>query len=176
MINKVILLGNLGRDPEMKYSTSGFPIANLSLATNEKFQNKDGDKEVRTEWHRVIAFGRLAEICGEYLSKGREVYVEGKIQTREWEDKEGIKRYTTEIVAQNIQMIGSPNNSYNNDRQNNNDHQAGRGEYQESNNYRPNQRQVRDNYGNTENDREPTNRNYNNNNMRSNNHDSWPPR
>lgn len=105
-LNKAILIGNLGRDPEVRYTPSGMAIANFSIATSENWTNKEGQKETRTEWHRIVAFGRLGEICGEYLSKGRQIYIEGRIQTREWEDKEGIKRYTTEIVANQMIMLG----------------------------------------------------------------------
>lgn len=105
-VNKVILIGNLGADPELRYTASGTAIAKFSLATTESWSNKEGGREDRTEWHRVVAWGRLAEICGEYLSKGRSVYIEGKLRTRAWEDREGNKRYTTEIVAQTMQMLG----------------------------------------------------------------------
>ena len=101
-VNKAILIGHLGQDPEVTYSQSGLAIARLNLATSEKVKGED-----RTEWHRVVCFDRLAEICGEYLSKGRQIYIEGRIQTRAWEDKEGVKRYTTEIVANSMQMLGS---------------------------------------------------------------------
>ncbi len=105
-INKVILIGNLGSDPEVRYTPSGRPVANFSIATTENWTNKDGGKEERTEWHRIVAWGRLGEICGEYLNKGRSVYIEGKLQTRSWEDRDGNKRYTTEILAQTMQMLG----------------------------------------------------------------------
>jgi len=105
-LNKAILIGNLGRDPEVRYTPSGVAVANFTIATSENWTNKEGQKETRTEWHRIVAFGKLAEICGEYLSKGRQVYIEGRIQTRDWEDKEGIKRYTTEIVANQMLMLG----------------------------------------------------------------------
>jgi single-strand DNA-binding protein len=105
-LNKVILIGNLGKDPEIRYTPSGVAMANFSLATTENW-TKDGQKESRTEWHRIVAFRRLAEICGEYLSKGKQIYIEGKIQTREWEDKDGNKKYTTEIVASQMQMLGT---------------------------------------------------------------------
>ena len=101
-INKVILIGNLGRDPEIRYTTSGQAVVNFTLATTESSTSKDGEKQDFTEWHRIVAWGRLAEICGEYLSKGRMVYIEGSIRTRSWEDKEGRKRWTTEILARNI--------------------------------------------------------------------------
>lgn len=106
-INKVILIGNLGRDPEVRYTPSGTAVANFSLATTENWTNKDGEKQSRTEWHRIVAWGRLGETCGEYLSKGSQVYIEGSIQTNEWEDQEGNKRKTTEIRAWRMQMLGS---------------------------------------------------------------------
>ena len=105
MVNKVILIGNLGRDPEIKFTTSGDAVVNFSIATTERW-TKDGQKNEKTEWHRIVAWRRLAEICGEYLKKGSQVYIEGKLQTRSWEDKDGNKRYTTEIVANNLQMLG----------------------------------------------------------------------
>jgi len=105
-VNKVILVGNLGGDPEVKYTPSGSAVANFNIATNESWTNKDGKKDERTEWHRIVVWNKLAELCGEYLAKGRTVYVEGRLQTREWNDKDGNKRYTTEIVAQTIQFLG----------------------------------------------------------------------
>jgi single-strand DNA-binding protein len=105
-VNKVILVGNLGRDPELRYTQSGQAVANFTLATNESWTKKSGEREERTEWHRIIAWARTAELCAEYLAKGRTVYVEGRLQTREWEDKEGQKRRTTEIVAQTVQFLG----------------------------------------------------------------------
>ena len=106
-LNKVILIGNLGRDPEVRYTPGGLAVANFSMATSETWTNKEGEKETRTEWHRIVAWGKLGEICGEYLSKGKQIYIEGRIQTREWEDKEGNKRYTTEIIALQMLMLGS---------------------------------------------------------------------
>jgi len=106
-VNKVILIGNLGRDPEVRYTPSGTAVANFSVATTENWTNREGEKQSRTEWHRVVAWGRLGETCGEYLSKGSQVYIEGSIQTNEWEDKEGSKRQTTEIRAWRMQMLGS---------------------------------------------------------------------
>ena len=106
-LNKAILIGNLGRDPEVRYTPSGVAVANFSIATSETWTNKEGEKETRTEWHRIVAFGRLGEICGEYLAKGRQVYIEGRIQTRDWEDQNGVKRYTTEIVASQMIMLGT---------------------------------------------------------------------
>lgn len=107
-VNKAILLGNLGRDPEVRYTPAGQAVTSFSIATTEVRKNKDGEKTEYTEWHKIVAWGRLGEICGEYLSKGKSVYIEGQIRTREWEDKEGNKRWTTEIVANNMQMLGSP--------------------------------------------------------------------
>ena len=104
-VNKVILIGNLGKDPEIKYTTSGQAVANFSIATTEGRKNKDGERQDYTEWHRIVAWGRLAEICGEYLSKGKMVYIEGSIRTRSWEDKEGKTRWTTEIIARTMQML-----------------------------------------------------------------------
>ena len=106
-INKVILIGNLGNDPDIRYTASGAAVANISLATAETWRDKDsGEQQERTEWHRVVFFGRLAEIVGEYLRKGSQIYVEGRLQTRKWQDKEGNDRYTTEIVANEMQMLG----------------------------------------------------------------------
>lgn len=109
-VNKVILIGNLGRDPEMRYTQNGTAVANFTLATTEVW-TKDGQKNEHTEWHRIVAWRRLAEICGQYLTKGRQVYIEGRIRTRKWEDRDGNERYTTEIEAQNMQMLGSPGDS-----------------------------------------------------------------
>jgi len=106
-VNKVILIGNLGGDPELRQTPSGTPVATFTLATNETWTDKDGQKQERTEWHRIVAWSRLAEICGQYLRKGRQVYIEGRLQTRSWEDKQGNQRKTTEVVAQNMQMLGS---------------------------------------------------------------------
>ncbi|SVA74797.1 uncharacterized protein METZ01_LOCUS127651 [marine metagenome] len=105
-VNKVILIGNLGQDPEVSHLQDGTAVANFSLATTDSW-SKDGETNERTEWHKIVAWRRLAEICGEYLHKGRQVYIEGRIQTRKWEDRDGNTRYTTEIVAQNMQMLGS---------------------------------------------------------------------
>lgn len=107
-INKAILVGNLGRDPEVRYTPSGVAVASFSIATSDEWKDKDtGEKKERTEWHRIVAWRRLGEICGEYLHKGSQVYIEGKIQTRSWEDRDGNQRYTTEIIAQTMQMLGS---------------------------------------------------------------------
>lgn len=107
-VNKVILIGNLGRDPELRYTQNGQPVANFSLATSEQFTKKDGSRDERTEWHRIVAWGRTAELCAQYLAKGRTVYVEGRLQTREWENREGQKQRTTEVVAQTVQFLGGP--------------------------------------------------------------------
>jgi single-strand DNA-binding protein len=107
-VNKVILIGNLGRDPELRYTQQGTAVANFTLATNESFPKKDGTREERTEWHRIVAWEKTAELCSQYLSKGRSVYIEGRLQTREWENKEGQKQRTTEIVAQRVQFLGGP--------------------------------------------------------------------
>jgi len=121
-VNKVILVGNLGKDPEVRYSPNGSAVANCTLATTESWKDKtSGEKQEKTEWHRVVFFGKLAEIVGEYLKKGSQIYVEGRLQTRKWQDKEGKDRYTTEIVAGEMQMLGSrsgqgaPSDSFNQD-------------------------------------------------------------
>lgn len=106
-VNKVILIGNLGNDPELRYMPSGGAVANITLATSDTWKDKNsGEKQERTEWHRVVFFNRLAEIVGEYLKKGGQVYVEGSLRTRKWQDKDGQDRYTTEVVASEMQMIG----------------------------------------------------------------------
>jgi len=107
-INKVILIGNIGKDPEVRYSPNGAAIANISVATSEEWKDKNtGEKVSKTEWHRIVMFKRLAEIAGEYLKKGSKVYIEGKLQTRKWQDKDGNDKYTTEIVANELQMLDS---------------------------------------------------------------------
>ena len=107
-INKVILIGNLGRDPETRYTQGGSAVTNLNLATSDSWRDRQtGEQQERTEWHRVVCFARLAEIAGEYLRKGSKVYIEGRLQTRKWQDKEGQERYTTEIVANELQMLDS---------------------------------------------------------------------
>src|SRR5512137_2613075 len=105
-VNKVILIGNLGRDPETRYTTGGDAVTNLSLATTDTWKDKSGEKQERTEWHRVVLFGRQAEVAGEYLKKGRPVYIEGRLQTRKYTDKEGVEKYSTEIVADRMQLLG----------------------------------------------------------------------
>jgi single-strand DNA-binding protein len=106
-VNKVILVGNLGRDPEVRYMPSGDAIANLSVATTDTWKGKDGERQEATEWHRVVFFGRQAEICGQYLKKGSQIYVEGSLRTRKYQDKEGQDRYTTEIRGDRMQMLGA---------------------------------------------------------------------
>ncbi len=105
-VNKVILLGNLGRDPETRYTTGGDAVTNLNIATSEQWKDKSGEKQERTEWHRVVLFGRSAEIAAEYLKKGRSVYIEGRLQTRKYTDKDGVEKYATEIVGDRMQLIG----------------------------------------------------------------------
>lgn len=105
-VNKAIIVGNLGRDPEMRYLPSGEAVANLAVATTDKFKNKAGEMVEATEWHRISFFGRLAEVCGEYLKKGSQVYIEGSIRTRKYTDKEGVEKYATEIRGDRMQMLG----------------------------------------------------------------------
>jgi single-strand DNA-binding protein len=105
-LNKIMLIGNLGRDPEIRYMPSGDAMANLNLATTDTWKDKTGEKQERTEWHRIVMFGKQAEIAGEYLKKGSQVYIEGRLQTRKWTDKSNVERYTTEIVADRMQMLG----------------------------------------------------------------------
>ena len=107
MVNKAILVGRLGKDPEVKYMPDGTMVTNFTLATDEQWKDKNGEKVQKTEWHRIVTYRKLAEICGNYLVKGKLVFIEGRIQTRSWDDKEGGKRYTTEIVASNMQMLDS---------------------------------------------------------------------
>ena len=106
-VNKVIIIGRLGSDPEVKTISSGQNVAKLSIATSDNWTDQSGQKQERTEWHRIVAWGRLADLCGKYLSKGRQVYLEGRLQTRSWEDQQGQKKYTTEIVANTIQFLGA---------------------------------------------------------------------
>jgi single-strand DNA-binding protein len=107
MINKAILVGRLGKDPEVRYTPDGLMVTSFSLATDMQRKDKNGQKVQNTEWHRIVTFAKLAEVCGSYLTKGKLVFVEGRIQTRSWEDKDGVKRYTTEIVATDMQMLDS---------------------------------------------------------------------
>jgi single-strand DNA-binding protein len=111
-VNKVILIGNLGRDPELRYTQNGQAVVNFNIATSENWIDKSsGERQERTEWHRIVVWGRTGEMCAKYLSKGRTVYVEGRLQTREWEDREGQKRRTTEVNAQTVQFLGGPRGS-----------------------------------------------------------------
>jgi len=112
-VNKVILIGNLGQDPELKYMPNGDAVCNFTMATTDSWKNRDGEQQDRTEWHRIVAFRRLAEICGEYLKKGKQVFIEGKIRTRSWDDKDGVKRYTTEILADQMTMLGRKDDDLN---------------------------------------------------------------
>jgi single-strand DNA-binding protein len=107
-VNKVIIVGRLGTDPELKTVGSGQQVARLSVATSENWVDREGQKQERTEWHRIVVWGKLAEICGRHLAKGRQVYLEGRLQTRSWEDQQGQKKYATEIIANNIQFLGAP--------------------------------------------------------------------
>lgn len=107
-VNKVLLIGNLGADPDLRYIPSGAAVCEMRLATNESWKDKAGQKQERTEWHRIVVWGQRAELCAQYLSKGRQVYIEGRLRTRSWEDRDGNTRYTTEIVATDVQFLGSP--------------------------------------------------------------------
>ncbi|MEE9910653.1 MAG: single-stranded DNA-binding protein [Deltaproteobacteria bacterium] len=107
MVNKAILIGRLGKDPEVRYTPDGTMVTNFNLATDEQWKDKNGEKVQKTEWHRIVTFGKLAEICGNYLVKGKLVFIEGRIQTRSWEDKDGVKRFTTEIIANDMKMLDS---------------------------------------------------------------------
>lgn len=106
-VNKVILIGRLGRDPELRFTPQGRPVTNFTLATNEYWTDANGERQERTEWHRVVTWGKLAETCAKLLAKGKQVYVEGRLQTRSWDDRDGNKRYTTEIIASTMQILGS---------------------------------------------------------------------
>ncbi len=105
-VNKVILIGRLGADPEVRYTPSGMAVANFRIATSENWNDKQGQKQERTEWHRIVVWGKLAELCGQYLGKGRQIYVEGRLQTRQWDDRDGNKRFTTEIQANQVTFLG----------------------------------------------------------------------
>lgn len=120
-VNKVIVVGRLGTDPEVKTISSGNTVARLSVATSENWTDREGQKQERTEWHRVVVWGKLAELCGKYLTKGRQVYLEGRLQTRSWEDQQGQKRYTTEIVANTVQFLGGGANAESSNSSNSND-------------------------------------------------------
>ena len=113
-VNKVILLGRLGQDPELKYTPGGAAVCNFSVATTEAWTDKQGAKQEKTEWHRIVVWGKLAELCNQYLAKGRQAFLEGRLQTRSWDDKDGTKRYTTEILASTVQFIGGATTGANN--------------------------------------------------------------
>ena len=106
-VNKVIILGRLGQDPELRYTPSGAAVCNFSVATSEYWNDKDGERKEKTEWHRVVTWGKTAELCNQYLAKGRQCFLEGRLQTRSWDDKDGQKKYTTEVIAQTVQFVGS---------------------------------------------------------------------
>lgn len=131
-VNKVILVGNLGKDPELRYTPSGAAVANFSIATSENFKDREGNRQTKTEWHNIVVWRQLAEICGKYLHKGRQVYIEGKLQTRKWQDRDGNDRYTTEIVADQMQMLGRAGD----------DDSQGGGQYDNSAGYGGQQRQA----------------------------------
>jgi single-strand DNA-binding protein len=124
-VNKVILIGNLGADPETRYLPSGDAVTNIRIATSEKWKDKSGEQQEHTEWHRIAFFGKLAEIAGEYLKKGAQIYIEGRLQTRKWQDKDGNDKYTTEIVADRMQMLGSRQGMGGGDRDSGGDREAG---------------------------------------------------
>jgi single-strand DNA-binding protein len=111
MVNKVILIGHLGADPELRFMPNGNGVASVSIATTERYKDKEGNKQEKTEWHRVVFFNKTAEIVGQYLKKGSQIYIEGKLQTRKWQDKDGQDRYTTEIIASEMNMLGGKNDS-----------------------------------------------------------------
>ncbi|SCZ85080.1 single-stranded DNA-binding protein [Nitrosomonas mobilis] len=134
-LNKVMLIGNLGRDPEIRYMPSGDAMANLNIATTDTWKDKTGEKQERTEWHRIVMFGKQAEIAGEYLKKGSQIYIEGRLQTRKWTDKSNVERYTTEIVADRMQMLGSRSGASYQDTSN--DHENEQGSHSSSKNSSP---------------------------------------
>ncbi len=141
-VNKVILVGNLGKDPELRYTPSGTAVVNFPLATSENFKDRDGNKQEKTEWHNIVAWRQLAEICGKYLHKGKQIYIEGKLQTRKWQDKNGVDRYSTEIVADSMQMLGRAGDDsggyaqgQNSSRSDNNRSDSGRQDSYQNNNY-----------------------------------------
>ncbi len=139
-VNKVILVGNLGKDPELRYTPSGTAVATFSMATTERFKDRDGNKQTKTEWHNIVVWRQLAEICGKFLHKGKQIYIEGKIQNRSYDDRDGNKRYISEVVVNEMQMLGSRD-----------DNQSGGGNYGggQSNN-QSNQNQSQGNYGNNQ--------------------------
>lgn len=134
-MNKIQIIGRLGKDPELKYTATGTPVANFSVATSEKWKDKNGQVNERTEWHRCVVWGKLGELCNQYLAKGRQVYIEGKMQTRDWEDNNGVKRYVTEVVVTNVEFLGSRDqNQGQGQQQNNNNQNNNQNDYQEPSN------------------------------------------
>jgi single-strand DNA-binding protein len=132
-VNKAIIIGRLGADPEVRYTQGGQSVANFNLATDEVWTDKSGQRQEKVEWHKVVVWGRQAELCGEYLRKGREVYVEGRIETREWQDREGQRRFTTEIKAQNVRFLGGRNDgNYDANRSSNQSAPAAQGGYEQN--------------------------------------------
>lgn len=127
-VNKVILLGRLGQDPELKYTPNGAAVCSFSMATTESWTDKQGQKQEKTEWHKIVVWGKLAELCNQYLAKGRQAFVEGRLQTRSWDDKDGVKRYTTEVMAATVQFIGGSSNA------NNSNASSGQGQQDRSSN------------------------------------------
>jgi single-strand DNA-binding protein len=113
-VNRVMLLGRLGQDPELKYTPSGAAVCNMTMATSEKYEDKSGQKQEKTEWHKIVVWGKLAELSNQYLEKGKQAFVEGRIQTRSWDDKDGNKKYTTEINATSVQFLGTDNSGISN--------------------------------------------------------------
>lgn len=124
-VNKVIIIGRLGQEPELKYTPSGAAVCNFSVATSENWTDKNGQRQERTEWHRIVVWGKLAELCNQYLGKGRQAFIEGKLQTRSWDDKDGNKRYTTEVLATTVQFLGGANANVQNQGQGQNQYGAG---------------------------------------------------
>lgn len=114
-VNKVIVIGRLGQDPELKHTPGGMPVCNFTVATTESWSDKSGKKQEKTEWHRIVVWGKLAELCNQYLAKGKQAYIEGSLQTRSWDDKNGGKKYTTEIVAKSVQFLGGASKVSSND-------------------------------------------------------------
>lgn len=124
-VNKVIIIGRLGQEPELKYTPSGAAVCNFSVATSENWTDKNGQRQERTEWHRIVVWGKLAELCNQYLGKGCQAFIEGKLQTRSWDDKDGNKRYTTEVLATTVQFLGGANANVQNQGQGQNQYGAG---------------------------------------------------
>lgn len=160
-VNKVILVGNLGRDPELRYTPSGVAVANFPIATSEKFKDRDGNVQEKTEWHQIVVWRQLAEIAAKYLHKGKQIYLEGKIQTRKWQDKSGQDRYSTEIVMEKMQMLGSASDGQQNNgagqpqQQNNAQAPGNTGGYARQNQGHPQQQNGPAGYGQPQNGQQP---------------------